>query len=757
MGRISVTSRAPKVAGLLVAGLVSSVQDASADEKPPPPTALTQREPWTTSRVHGTPDPPDPYRLENAFPKIHFYEPLELIAVPGSQRWACAERRGRIYTFDNDPKATQTQLLADLGRTVYGLALHPKFDENGFVFVVYVRDPAKEEPDGSRLVRFKLKTTVPPVVDAASETLFLTWPSGGHNGGCIRFGPDGYLYLATGDGSGIADGLETGQKLGDLLGCILRIEVDQGGSDRPYRIPADNPFVGQKDARPEVWAYGLRQAWKFSFDRETGWLFAGEVGQDLWEMVHRIERGGNYGWSVMEGSHPFRPARRLGPTPILPPIIEHSHADFRSLTGGYFYRGRRLPELAGAYLYGDYDTGRVWMLRHDGQKTTENRELADTQLRIVAWGQDSAGEVYAVDFMGGGIHRLAPAPPPPAEAPTFPTKLSETGLFASTKDHQPAKGLIGYSVNSELWSDGATKERYLALPGNSKIEYETVTYPQPAPGAVPGWRLPTGTVLVKTFSLETEAGNPQSRRRLETRLLHAERVPGTEEVGDQVWYGYTYVWNDQQTDAFLLEAKGLDREYLIKDPTATGGVRRQIWHFPSRAECTMCHTFSAKYALGINTLQLNKDHDYGGIVANQLAAFERLGLFTSPLPDRPENLPRLVNPHDAKKDINERARSYLHANCSHCHRKWGGGNAEFQLLITLPIAELGIVGTKPGHGTFERKDARILTPGFPDRSLLSTRMQLLGLGRMPHIASKVVDHQAVALIEEWIRSMPQQN
>src|SRR5262249_34088541 len=163
------------------------------------------------------------------------------------------------------------------------------------------------------------------------------------------------------------------------------------------------------------------------------------------------------------------------------------------------------------------------------------------------------------------------------------------------------------------WSDGAIKERYLAIPGDGRIEYNTVIYPQPAPGAQPGWRFPDGTVLVKTFSLETEPGKPSSRRRVETRLLHASLVPGSEAGGDQVWYGYTYVWNDAQTDAELLDAKGLDRKFTIKDSKAPGGKREQVYHLPSRTECTMCHTVTAKYALGVNTLQMNRDHNYGGI------------------------------------------------------------------------------------------------------------------------------------------------
>lgn len=713
-------------------------------------TGIEKRELWTTSRVKGSPEPPDPYQMVKAFSKLSFNEPLEMTPVPGKKAWVVAERHGKIFTFDGDPGTAEKKLLLDVGRTVYGIALHPRFQQNGFVYISNITSPDKDQPDGSRISRFEVKDRKVMEADKASEQIVLTWPSGGHNGGCLRFGPDGFLYLSTGDGSGIADGFQTGQDLSDLLGAILRIDVNKTDEGKNYAIPKDNPFINMNGARGENWAYGIRQCWKISFDRDTGELWAGEVGQDLWESVYKIQKGGNYGWSVNEGSHPFRPERKKGPTPILKPIVEHNHTEFRSLTGGFVYRGSRLPELQGAYIYGDFDTGRVWALRYDekNHQVEEHRELAKSTLRIVAWGQDAGGEIYALDFVSGGIYQLINAPSAAKSLAPFPKKLSETGLFSSTKDLTPEKGLIPYSVNAELWSDGATKSRFIAIPGNGKIEYETVTYPQPAPGSVPGWRFPNDTVLVKTFFLETEPGK---KRRLETRLLHNHLVGGTEEYGDQVWSGYTYIWNDEQTDAELADAKGVDRKFAVKTPT---GERQQTWHFPSRAECTMCHTVTAKYALGVNTMQMNKDHDYGGVVANQLATLEHIGMFDRKLPAPPDKLLKLADFNDTTNDLDSRARAYLHANCSHCHRKWGGGNAEFQLLATLPLGEMGVIGVKPGHGTLGLNDPRLIAPGEPERSMIYERMTRLGLGRMPHIASNVVDQQAVKLIGDWIKQLP---
>ena len=715
-------------------------------------SGLEKRVPWTTSRVKGSPDPAAPYRIQPAFPQLKFYEPLELVAAPGSDRLFVAERAGKIFSFVNDRQTAERELLLDLKRTVYGLAFHPQFAENGYFYVTSIVDESEDNERGTRVSRFKAADGDRLHADPGSEQVLIEWPAGGHNGGCLTFGPDGYLYIITGDGSGIADERETGQDLSDLLAALLRIDVDHPSAGLPYGIPADNPFANTAGARGEIWAYGLRQVWKLSFDRSTGELWGGEVGQDLWESVLRIERGGNYGWSVREGSHPFRPERKAGPTPILAPVAEHDHAAFRSITGGYVYRGSRLPELEGAYVYGDYDTGRVWALRYDGRRVTWQQELVDTPLRLVDFCEDHAGELYLLDYAGGVIYELAPAPQQRATV-GFPRKLSETGLFASTKDHQPAPGVIAYSVNAPLWSDHAYKERFLALPGESQIEFEAISYPQPAPGAPRGWRFPDGTVAVKTFSLETERGNPASRRRLETRILHFEQLAGSEEVGDQYWRGYTYVWNDEQTDAELLDAAGLDRKFAIADPAALGGKLEQTWHFPSRAECTLCHTMPAKFVLGLNTLQLNSDHDYGGATANQLATFEHIGLFKQSLPTRPEELSKLVDYRDPQVDLADRARSYLHANCSHCHMKWGGGNADFQLLATLQADELGVLNVRPAHGSFGIADARLLAPGDADKSIIHHRMSRLGLGHMPHVGSNVIDEEAIELIREWIEKM----
>ena len=324
----------------LVLGLYAAPPAANEKGKVRKPYGIEKRELWTTSRVHGTPDPPNPYRTAVAFPNLQFDEPLTMTVVPGTNRLAVAEREGKIYTFENDLATGRKDLLLDTGRTTFGLVFHPRFGENGYFYVLMnlLDNPNDFLPDGSRVSRYQVETGRTLQADPSSEKVLFVWRAGGHNGGCLQFGPDGYLYAAIGDASGIADGLNTGQDISDLPASILRIDVDHPGEDLPYTIPEDNPFVDVPGARGEIWAYGLRQIWKFSFDPATGILWAGEVGQDLWEEIIVIQKGGNYGWSVKEGNHPFRPNRKEGPTPILPPLVEHSHTEARSVTGGYVYQ-----------------------------------------------------------------------------------------------------------------------------------------------------------------------------------------------------------------------------------------------------------------------------------------------------------------------------------------------------------------------------------------------------------------------------------
>jgi uncharacterized repeat protein (TIGR03806 family) len=704
---------------------------ASADEGRPKRTL------WTTSRVVGSPEPSRPYRTTKVFESLPLDQPIYAVAEPGSDRIWVVEykpgsgKTGRIRRFINRPDVSELETLVEQDRIIYGLAFHPKYAENGYVYVIS-NGPTKGEPKKNRIARFTLGRQPPYALDPDSELVILEFESNGHNGGEPAFGPDGYLYYATGDGTSDSDPLETGQGVDDLLSVVIRIDVDHPDGDRPYSIPQDNPFLNTPNARPEIWAFGFRNPWRNTFDRKTGQFWVTQNGQDLWEQVYLVRRGENYGWSVQEGSHPFYLDRKAGPGPIFPPVAEHHHSEARSLTGGVVYYGRKLPELRGTYIYGDYSTGRVWGIRHDGDKVLAHRELVDTPFAIAGFAETQDGELLIVD-QHSGLHRLESNPPVDSPHP-FPRRLSDTGLFEHVADHKMAAGVIGYSVNVPLWSDGAHKERFLALPGDSQMET--------ASGK--GWNLPEGSVLVKTFSLDLQAGNSASRKRIETRLLTKQQ---------NEWVGYSYAWSDDQTDAVLVDAGGADQTFGIRDAAAPKGLRTQTWRFPSRAECMICHSRAAGFVLGLQTEQMNRLHDDGDGPVNQLQRLVELGLFSKP-PKPAAERQAFVDPYDASQPLEDRVKSYLHVNCSNCHQHAGGGNSQIDLLFHAKPEKRQLIDARPNHGTLSLDDARLVAPGAPDRSVLLRRMSVRGRHQMPPLASNVVDDEGVKLLRQWIQQLP---
>lgn len=361
---------------------------------------------WSGETPAGIPNPLRPIVLTHA--------------GDGSNRVFVATQHGVIHVFPNDQKAQQTKVFLDIESKVryldkeneegfLGLAFHPKYKDNGAFYVFYTLKNAKLT---NVLSRFKVSKDDPDKADPASEEVLLKVerPFWNHDGGTICFGPDGYLYVALGDGGSANDPFGHAQNLKTLLGSVLRLDVDRRENGLPYAIPKDNPFVGKKDARPEIWAYGLRNVWRMAFDRKTGKLWAGDVGQNLWEEINILEAGGNYGWNLREGLHPFGD-RGTGPrSDLIDPIWVYHHDVGKSITGGHVYRGKRLPELEGAYLYADYVSNLIWALRYDETKgrVVANQTIADRKLPVLSFGEDEEGEVYYMTYSisGRGIYRF---------------------------------------------------------------------------------------------------------------------------------------------------------------------------------------------------------------------------------------------------------------------------------------------------------------------------------------------------------------
>lgn len=339
----------------------------------------------------------------DAYPTLSFSSPVGLYAPTDNTSYIfIVEQTGQIQVITTNTTSVSNHVFLDLSAKILyggeqgllGLAFHPNYSSNGYFYVDYTADT----PRRTVIARYTVDSGNPTQADPSSEQIILEveQPEANHNGGQIAFGPDGYLYIGLGDGGGAGDPSNHAQNRSTLLGAILRINVDTGS---PYTVPSSNPFFGNSQGfQPEIFAYGLRNPWRFSFDTLTGALWLGDVGQGLWEEIDIIEKGNNYGWNRMEGNHCYNPGINCNTTGLELPVYEYDHAIGRSITGGYVYRGTQIPSLYGWYIYGDYATGVIWALNLSSSQPPVNIEVASTNLLISSFGVDAAGELYFTAF-----------------------------------------------------------------------------------------------------------------------------------------------------------------------------------------------------------------------------------------------------------------------------------------------------------------------------------------------------------------------
>ena len=624
-----------------------------------------------------------------------FKSPVDTAWLPDGGRLYVAELDGRIQLADVKTREVVTAL--DVAATMpnarfVGFALHPSKP------FAYVNFDHWKPPFYSEVHRYAVHAD--GTLDPASRAVLfrVDRPSEYHGIGALRFGPDGLLYVGHGDGG-------TGQIYDPMseFGSIFRLDVDGG---EPYEIPPDNPYAGG-GGRPEIYAGGFRNPWRFEFDRETGELWSGDVGDVGFEEINRVERGKDYGWPTLEAYTCMKPRDGCDPTGKVPPFYAYGHAaNGASISSGFVYRGSKLPDLRGRLVYGDYITGRIFALSRPSEGPPVRAELLNASgLRpaTVAFSQDPSGEIYAVDIGGGQILGLEPGAS--VFVDTIPKKLSETGCFDRDAGLAPSAALVPYRVNVELWSDDADKERYFAIPDGSTIDVDE-------DGKL---LLPEGSVLVKTFSI--------LGKKIETRLLFHE--PG------RSWAAYSYAWNEDETEALRVE-----------DPTDVTAADGQTWTIPGAQQCYRCHNSVSRIVLGLELAQLDGPGFDG---ADQIADLERLGyLNVAGATKRRETLPAMDGPASPEA----RARAYLHANCSYCHRANGSTPSLMDLRYGEPFNQ--IYGCAKALSVPGLEDGHLLVPGDPARSAIYARMTMHNAYRMPPLGTKRDNAAAMGVIGQWI-------
>ena len=664
------------------------------------------------------------FMLEAAFPNLPALSALVyLLPAPEGDAWYALQQRGVLLRFDNQASASSVQTVIDLSARLgtaseeglLGLVFHPDFAQQRHAYLYY----SARNPRRSVVSRFEVRAD--GSFDASSELLLLEVPQpfGNHNGGTIAFGADGYLYIGLGDGGGANDPLEHGENPQTLLGSMLRIDVATGQPGGPaYAIPPDNPFADGNGGAPEVYAYGLRNPYRWSFDRFTDELWLADVGQNAYEEVNIIRSGLNYGWNTLEGFHCFDPPQNCDASGREPPVAEYPHSAGVSVTGGYVYRGNAIPGLRGRYLFGDFSNGNIWAINRDAGMIDQGDVALDSSLSISAFAEDADGELYVLNYSGGpgeGIYRLVPAADAPADGDQVAQRLSETGCVNMSNPRLPAAGTVAYSPNAPFWSDAAAKYRAAAIPDGTSIDIA-------GDGDL---LLPVGAVLIKHFELAGEV--------FETRLFY--RHSGG-------WQGYSYRWNAERSEAFLL-SDALEEQ-----------VAGQPWHYPSGAECDRCHTQIANVSLGLELQQLNGDYRYpqSNVTANQLDSLEHINWLSRALNEADYENP-LLDPYQLIADdvaaAQRVAKAYLHSNCAQCHRPGGPTSSAMDLRYDTPLAQMRICEV----AATDEPGAVLLAPGAPDDSVLLQRMRSTGEDQMPSLARTLVDEGGVAVLDNWISQL----
>lgn len=734
--------------------------------------------------------------LEDAWPELAIPSPLQIIPFPGTDDLLVLSKRGEVWRVS---LSSQTQsLVLDIKDRAFkageagttSIALHPRFGDPTapehqeiFVFYRYKPNPNSWNEKGyNRLSRFRWDEQAQRFSPGSEQVLIQQYDrSTWHNGGGLFFHPDdGFLYLALGDEGHQQYKDASNQRLDrGLFGGLIRIDVDNNpdrshpirrqpqpaewGPEDPdwgptfsqgYSIPNDNPWQSpDSSALEEFFAIGLRSPYSTSFDLSTKQIWVADVGQVLREEVSIIERGDNLQWPFMEGTAASethnRPQEVIGQEKA--PLFEYSREVGPCIIGGGIYRGALYPNLGGKYLFADYIKGFIKALEYDPVSGETSEELIIANVKSLGLSlPDNPGitglfpqpdgnilvTVQGNEFDDAGKILRLTAEEAVADPPQL---LSDLGVFTDLTARSVSDGILPYTVNAPLWSDGALKQRWAAIPNDG--QYDTPEE-QIAFSRKGDWAFPEGTVFIKHFELPV-GSSPQAFAPLETRFF----ILGAEGRG----YGLTYKWNEEGTDAVLLQS-GAQADYALWENGAPAGT--QTWEFPSRAQCLDCHTANAGFVLGVKTHQLNGDLYYpaSGQTLNQLDYLSQIGVlghaFTSPA-----DYPKSYALTDDEASLGLRVRSYLDANCAPCHRPGGIPEISLDFRFQTPLYLQNMV-SQPVRSANSGAGRLIVQPGNHAASEIWIRDASLATNQMPPLARSIIDEAYLDKLAEWIDGLP---
>lgn len=680
--------------------------------------------------------------------------------IPGTSRYAAITKHGRVISFEENPMGSDVQLLMHIGDLLSienesgltGIAFHPDFNNETsahfrelFLFYTYLFEEGAL-PIYDRLSKFRMSDDMSSI-PRSSEIILIQQvdPDYNHNAGELFFDKEGFLFATLGDGGKCCDWFNNGQKLDKaLFSGMIRIDPDMdetrshpvrrfpsrddipegfpGNINENYYIPNDNPWVEESGRYlEEFYAIGLRNPYSAYYDEITEEIWVGDVGGQTREEVNVIVKGGNYQWPYFEGT--VRSVIKDSPPEIFgeeqPPVYEYGRSVGGATMGGLVYHGNQYPELKDRYLFGDWETGNIWALNREQENSASL--LFRGLRRTIDFFVGPNERIYVLNTFGN-IYELEKND----HIEDAPTLLSDLGIFTDLASLETAPGVLPYEINSPLWSDGARKKRWMVLPKDSTINFD----------AEAPWSFPKGTVFIKHFE---QATSVSSTKNLETRLF----VIDNENQG----YGLTYRWNEEDTDAVLI---GIDETVsdtlMVQDVL---GEQERIWNYPTRGQCMRCHNPTANFVLGVKTGQMNKEVMHEGEAWNQLDLWQASGLFDQNFGI--DTLLKMYAIEDADASLEDRVRSYLDANCSHCH-DGRPGFTQFDARFTTALNEANIINGDV-FSSNSQEGNKIIAPGDESRSELLIRDESLADNQMPPIAREVLDTTYLSTLRDWINDL----